>query len=141
MAGQVSSRWRDSLQSLAGYRSVSMRDLYRVVTLGAVVPLFAAGCGGEGQVEDPVPLYGEVPIEYPLELWDADVEGQTTLRVRVTEMGVVDSVEVFESSGFLAFDSAAVRGAPQLRYSPATRNGRRISVWAKVPVHFVKGTE
>ncbi len=103
--------------------------------------LILAACGRDANLEDPIPLYGEVPIEYPLELWDADVEGQTTLRLRVTEMGVVDSVEVYESSGYPAFDSAAVRGALKLRYSPATRNGRRISVWAKVPVQFIKRGE
>ena len=96
-----------------------------------------AGDGAE--VEEPTPLYGEVPIEYPIDLWDADVEGETLLRVRVTEEGGVDSVEVVEASGYPAFDSAAVRGALQLRYSPARRNGRRISVWARVPVHFTKG--
>ncbi len=97
------------------------------------------GCGEGGEVEDPTPLYGEIPIEYPLDLWDADVEGQTLLRVLVTEGGGVDSVEVLEASGYPAFDSAAVRGVLQLRYSPARRGGKRISVWAKVPVHFTKG--
>jgi protein TonB len=90
-------------------------------------------------VAEPTPLYGEVPIEYPIDLWDADVEGETLLRVRVTEEGGVDSVEVVEASGYPAFDSAAVRGALQLRYSPARRDGRRISVWARVPVQFTKG--
>jgi TonB family protein len=98
-----------------------------------------AGCGGGGDVEDPIPLYGRVPVEYPLDLWDADVEGETLLRVRVTDTGGVDSVEVLEASGYPAFDSAAVRGARQLRYSPARRKGDRISVWAKVPVRFTKG--
>jgi TonB family protein len=92
-------------------------------------------------VEDPTPLYGQVPVEYPLDLWDADVEGETLLRVRVTDTGGVDSVEVLEPSGYPAFDSAAVRGARQLRYSPARRNGDRISVWAKVPVRFTKGNQ
>ena len=91
-------------------------------------------------MEDPIPLYGEVPIEYPLDLWDADVEGQTLLRVRVTDTGGVDSVEVLEASGYPAFDSAAVRGALKLRYNPARRKGNRISVWARVPVQFTKGT-
>jgi TonB family protein len=138
MAGHLpcASRW--VTRSPTKRRPVSMRGLTHGGTLWAVFALILVGCGREAKVEDPTPLYGEVPIEYPLELWDADLEGQTTLRVRVTEMGVVDSVEVFESSGFPAFDSAAVQGASQLRYSPATRNGRRISVWAKVPVQFVK---
>ena len=107
--------------------------------LAPLLVAFLIGCGDGGELEDPTPLYGEVPIEYPLQLWDADVEGVTLLRVRVTEMGAVDSVEVLEASGYPAFDSAAVRGALRLRYSPARRDGRRIAVWAKVPVHFVKG--
>ena len=125
-------------------RSVSSQRLPRVATL---LPGFRAlgflvqGCGSGADVEDPTPLYGEVPIQYPLDLWDADVEGQTLLRVRVNESGGVDSVEVVEASGYPAFDSAAVRGARELRYSPARRGGKRISVWATVPVHFTKGTQ
>ncbi len=96
------------------------------------------GCGSGEPIQEPTPLYGEVPIEYPLDLWDADVEGVTLLRVRVTDMGAVDSVEVLEASGYPAFDSAAVQGALQLRYNPARRKGERTTVWAKVPVHFTK---
>ncbi len=101
-----------------------------------IAPLW--GCGGNDVIQEPTPLYGDVPIEYPLDLWDADVEGITLLRVRVTEMGVVDSVEVLEGSGYPTFDSAAVRGALELRYNPARKNGERTTVWAKVPVHFTK---
>jgi TonB family protein len=100
--------------------------------------LLLLGCGGGDEIDEPTPLYGEVPIEYPLDLWDANVEGVTLLRVRVTEMGIVDSVEVLEGSGYPAFDSAAVRGALDLRYSPARKNGQRTTVWAKVPVHFTR---
>ncbi len=132
---------RHSGGSQAPQRPVSMREVAHVGAVGFLLVLLLAACGRDVRLEDPIPLYGDVPIEYPLELWDADVEGQTTLRLRVTEMGVVDSVEVYESSGYPAFDSAAVQGALKLRYSPATRNGRRISVWAKVPVQFTKGGE
>ncbi|MGD2121532.1 MAG: energy transducer TonB [Gemmatimonadota bacterium] len=123
-------------------RSVLNQSLLRVgARVSALLGLtaLACGCGDGAAVEEPSPLYGEVPIEYPIDLWDADVEGETVLRVRVTEEGGVDSVEVVETSGYPAFDSAAVRGALQLRYSPARRNGRRISVWARVPVQFTKG--
>lgn len=89
-------------------------------------------------MEQPSPLYGEVPIDYPLQLWDQDMEGETLLRVRVTDTGQVDSVEVIESSGHAAFDSAAADGARELRFRPARRGGKRIQVWAKVPVHFSK---
>jgi TonB family protein len=100
--------------------------------------LVALGCAGDGDIEQPTPLYGDVPIEYPLQLWDQDMEGETLLRVRVTDTGGVDSVEVLESAGHPDFDAAAVEGAKQLRFSPARREGKRIEVWAEVPVNFSK---
>jgi TonB family protein len=96
------------------------------------------GCGGEGEIEQPRPLLGQIPIEYPLHMWDQDMEGETLLRVRVGDTGVVDSVEVLGSSGYAAFDSAAVVGARELRFIPARQDGKRIEVWAQVPVHFSK---
>lgn len=117
-----------------------MRRGARVRWSGTVVlaGIWAAGCGGEGEIERPTPLFSEAPIEYPLHLWDQDREGRTLLRVRVTDVGSVDSVEVVESSGYAAFDSAAVAGAWALKFSPARRDGKRIAVWATVPVHFSK---
>jgi len=110
------------------------------ILLAAALPAAAVllACAGDQEIEQPSPLLGEVPIVYPLALWDQDIEGETLLRVRVTDTGVVDSVEVVESSGYLAFDSAAINGARELRFQPARRDGKRIQVWAKVPVHFSK---
>lgn len=106
--------------------------------LPALLFVSLQGCSGDQELERPSPLYGEIPIEYPLELWDEGIEGETLLRVRVNDMGIVDSVEVLESSGHLGLDSAALRGASQLRFQPGRRGGKRVQVWAKVPVHFSK---
>jgi TonB family protein len=106
--------------------------------VAAVAVVAAASCGEEAEIEQPRPLYGEVPIDYPLHMWDQDREGETILRVRVTDVGGVDSVEVLQSSGFGSFDSAAVAGARALRFTPARRDGERIAVWAEVPVYFSK---
>jgi protein TonB len=108
----------------------------RIVAVVAAVA--ASACGEEAEIEQPRPLYGEVPIDYPLHMWDQDKEGETILRVRVTDVGAVDSIEVLQSSGFGAFDSAAVAGARSLRFTPARRDGERIAVWAEVPVYFSK---
>lgn len=108
------------------------------LALALMITAFVSGCAADQQIEQPMPLYDEVPIDYPLELWDSDVEGETLLRVRVTDMGRVDSVVVLESSGHETFDSAAVDGALKLRFQPARKNGMRIEVWAEVPVHFSK---
>ncbi len=117
---------------------------HRLPSLLLALPLLlpaTAGCGRDLEIDQPRPLYGEAPIEYPITLWDQGIEGETHLRVRVSEMGVVDSVEVLVSSGHAEMDSAAVRGARELRFSPGRRKGKRIEVWAEVPVHFSKQPE
>ncbi len=106
--------------------------------LGLIVGATSVACGVDAEIEQPRPLSAEIPIEYPLQMWDEDMEGETLLRVRVGDTGGVDSVEVVESSGHLSFDSAAVRGARELRFSPARQDGKRIEVWAHVPVRFSK---
>jgi len=111
--------------------------ILRAAAAGALL-VASVTCGGEGEIEQPTPLFGEVPIEYPLHMWDQDMEGETLIRVRVSDVGVVDSVEVFQSSGYASFDSAAVAGARKLRFTPARRDGERIAVWAEVPVYFSK---
>lgn len=96
----------------------------------------SAGCGGEKPIDQPTPLYGGTAVEYPLEMWDAGIEGETVLRVLVNAEGGVDRVEIIESSGVARLDSAAVAGARAMRFTPARRDGKRIPVWAEVPVEF-----
>lgn len=110
----------------------------RTAAATITIALAVTGCRVDAEIEQPRPLFGEVPIEYPLHMWDQDMEGETLLRVRVGDTGGVDSVEVVESSGFASFDSAAVDGARRLRFTPARQDGKRIEVWAQVPVMFSK---
>jgi len=124
----VSRRRTDGRSASTGVASSAL--------LTAVIVLSA--CGADGEIEQPTPLLGDAPIEYPIHLWDQDMEGETLLRVRVGDTGIVDSVEVVESSGHRAFDSAAVAGARRLRFAPARQDGERIEVWAQVPVRFSK---
>lgn len=105
---------------------------------GLLAGLFAlSACAGEDELEQPVPLFDvENAVEYPLELWDEGVEGSTLLRIRVTDGGDVDSVEVAESSGHSGLDSAAVEGVRELRFQPGRKNGERTRMWATLPVEF-----
>ena len=80
---------------------------------------------GEARILTVSRLY-ETP---PEDLWDAGIEGETVLRLYVTESGAVDSVRVEKGSGHLAFDSSAVLGARDLRFEPATREHAR--VWTR----------
>jgi TonB family protein len=113
----------------------SARRSIRSVLGVSLLTLALAGCG-RGEIQPPVPLYGESPIPYPEALWDEGVEGVTTLRVRVTEAGEVDAVRVQESSGHEGLDAAAESGAWALRFEPGRRSGKRVRMWASIPVEF-----
>jgi len=106
--------------------------------IAAVALLLTVACAEPGEIEPPRQL-GEIPVEYPIDLWDADVEGEALLRVLVSETGGVDSVEIVESAGHAALDSAAIKGARELRFTPARRDdGRRVDAWTDLPVNFSK---
>lgn len=122
----------------------SARRAHRVYRAFVPLVLLALGvgaCGGDQPVTDPRPISVESPFRYPIDLWDAAVEGEVVVMVHVTAMGHVDSVYVLESSGQPALDSAAVRGARDLAFAPGRRGDRRIAMWAKLPVRFQKPEE
>lgn len=106
-----------------------------LVILALGVPVLSA-CAGDREVEEPAPLADTAPIEYPLEMWDQGIEGETVLQVRVNELGDVDSVAVIETSGHEALDSAAAEGARAMRFHPGRRAGRDVPVWVRIPVRF-----
>jgi TonB family protein len=108
-------------------------------------PLLAglAACGAEGgaddDVQEPTPL-AAAAVQYPVDLWDEVVEGEVVVLVHVTPTGGVDSAYIHTSSGHAAFDSAALAGARETRFHPARRGDKRIPMWAKLPVRFVRDT-
>ncbi|HEY0037747.1 MAG TPA: energy transducer TonB [Longimicrobium sp.] len=79
------------------------------------------------------------PFQYPEELWEAQVEGETRLRLFITAGGVVDSVRVERTSGYEAFDAAALAGSRRLRFEPARRGDEPVSAWFILPVKFDMG--
>ena len=102
----------------------------------ALTALGASACDRESPpVTRPVQV-SESPFQYPEELWDAGVEGVTTLRLFVTDGGQVDSAQVERSSGYPAFDSAALAGSRELTFEPARRGEKPIGVWVSLPVEF-----
>ncbi|MFW6079062.1 MAG: energy transducer TonB family protein [Gemmatimonadota bacterium] len=113
------------------------RAIARPPALAALLALpMAAGCLSDEPIRRPEPLASGSPFRYPVELWDEGAEGETVLMVHITALGEVDSAYVFRSSGFPKFDSAAVDGAYDLRFTPGRRGEERIEMWARLPVRF-----
>jgi TonB family protein len=102
--------------------------------------LLIAACGAAeaGEVQEPVPLPDPSPIDYPVALWDIKVQGETELMIHVNEHGNVDSAYVSKASGFAEFDSAAIAGARQLRFTPGRKGDRSVAMWTKMPVRFAQ---
>jgi protein TonB len=86
----------------------------------------------------PAVLNKELPFQYPAALYAKKIQGNVTLRIFIDSLGIVhgDSTAVVETSGYPALDSAAIRGAEVLRFSPAKLQGRPISVPILFPVYF-----
>lgn len=107
-------------------------------TLACLLLTLIAGCGSGASVEEPTPMTSASPFEFPLDLWDQGVEGETVLLIHVNALGEVDSVVVHQSSGFPQFDSAAHAGAYDLRFVPGRRGDKRVNMWARLPVRFTR---
>jgi len=88
--------------------------------------------------EAPVALNPDVPIAYPVALFEQRVEGDVTLRLFVDSMGklIPESTRVAEPSGYPALDSAALAGATALRFAPAKRHGVPVATAFLQPVEF-----
>lgn len=91
-------------------------------------------------VELPQAISDSLPFEYPLQLWDNHISGETLLLLRISELGAVDSVLVAKTSGYAEFDSAAVQGARVMRFTPGKQGERRVAMWTKLPVRFARDT-
>jgi TonB family protein len=107
----------------------------RSLIVTCIAALAAAGCG-ERDVEPPMMLVESTEFDYPPSLWDEELEGETVLMIHVRADGRVDSVYVHESSGFFAFDSAALAGGRRLEFAAGRKGRRHVGMWTRVPVRF-----
>ena len=118
----------------------------RRVCVGAMVRvcglLFMLGCAEpvEVPIEPPQPMSDSMPFVYPVELWDRKISGQAIILIRVSELGVVDSVMISTTSGYEEFDSAAVAGARTMKFTPGRQGQHRVPMWTKMPVRFARDT-
>lgn len=94
--------------------------------------------GAQHPDEPPRMLNKQLPFHYPPTLFAQKVQGNVTLRLFLDRDGRVrpESTQVVESSGYTAFDSAAVRGSQELRFVPAKTRGEPQSVTILFPVYF-----
>jgi TonB family protein len=86
----------------------------------------------------PVALNAESPVLYPEALLAQRIEGTVLLRLYADSNGMIaaESTRIAESSGYPALDSAALVGAPGLRFAPAVHEGRPVATVFLQPIQF-----
>ena len=86
----------------------------------------------------PVALNAQSPVVYPEGLLGQRIEGTVLLRLYADSNGLIapESTRVAESSGYPALDSAALAGAPELRFAPAVHEGRPVATLFLQPIQF-----
>lgn len=82
---------------------------------------------------------GNPPPAYPDDARRKGLQGQVTLRVRVTADGRPESVLLVESSGWSVLDDAAIAAVEAWRFEPARRGGRAEAATIDLPVVFRLG--
>ncbi len=73
---------------------------------------------------------------YPPLLRDAGIGGRVQVWFFIDEDGRVVRTLIHESSGYEAFDRAALDVADRMRFSPAYNRDQRVPVWVSIPILF-----
>jgi periplasmic protein TonB len=99
------------------------------------------GPGGDGSGEGAgglsLPSGGyQVKPRYPDSARRQGIEGTVSLKVRVTERGTVEEVQVEQSAGYPDLDRAAVEAVRRWRFSPARQGNQPMAIWVLIPVTF-----
>jgi len=76
------------------------------------------------------------PVKYPARARRLGIEGLVLLRVRIAVDGSPKTVLVLESSGHGSLDRAARSAVERWRFVPASRGGRAVAQWLRVPIEF-----
>ena len=73
---------------------------------------------------------------YPESARRQGVEGIVLLKMRITEQGRVEDVQVERSAGHSDLDQAAMEAVKHWHFEPARRAGEAVAVWVIIPVEF-----
>ena len=83
------------------------------------------------------PLYKQCAAPpYPRKARRLGYEGIVMLKVLINENGRVDDLKVFESSGHIVLDRAALSAVRKWLFEPGTEGGIKKKMWVKIPVRF-----
>lgn len=119
-------------------------DTVGLSTVGTVAASLPSSDPAPGEIGPPVFMPVEVfPVctympapAYPEMARMAGVEGIATLWIYVDARGVVQEVQLMQTSGVSSLDTAAMAAARNTRWNPARNNNVSVGVWTTLRYNF-----
>jgi TonB family protein len=122
----------ESLDSHYGYDYIILvKKVYYLLFF-----LLSLGCTPKRDVLYSVPVLMDYELFYPDEALERGLEGRVLMSMLVTELGKVENVRIYESSGNSLLDSAAVRTAQTFTFAPAMLRNKPVKASVLMPVEF-----
>ncbi len=88
------------------------------------------------QLRPAVGEQGNIPPGYPLLSTELGEQGLVLLRMHISAEGLVEAVEVLQTSGYPRLDRAARSAIAKWRFTPAVENGQPVELSQDLPVRF-----
>ena len=90
----------------------------------------------EGTVDSKPKVTSHSPMEYPATALKDGIKGFVIINLLIAKDGSVELAKVLESNPEGVFDSTAINGVRNWRFTPAKYKGKPVKVWAKQKVSF-----
>ena len=78
----------------------------------------------------------EVNLVYPVIAYQQRLHGSVTLNIFINERGDIDKVVVMESKPPGVFDEAALQAVSELKFSPASKDGKSVKNRKTIAINF-----
>ena len=119
-------------QSSALDRAAEAQDARAALAPPSVTPRYYP----VSEVDVPAQVMNDVLLRYPPDAYAQGIEGEVTLRIYISDAGLIDEIEIENAEPRGIFEDAALEAAWQLRYSPALKDGRTVKNVRTIAIVF-----
>jgi len=93
------------------------------------------GCSTTSRIIQPVLKENIEPV-YPYEAKIKGIEGKVEIILSVNEAGDVDNTKISKSSGYKILDDATIEYAKNLKFDPASLEGKPVPAWVRWTISY-----
>lgn len=95
-----------------------------------------SGIMSESSVDSKPRVVSRTPMTYPSQALKRGQQGYVLINLLINESGDIEAAKVLESEPEGVFETAALRGVQNWRFTPARYQGQPVKVWVRQRVRF-----